>query len=203
VLAAITVPLLAGIGVAIARKGAGAVTLDLVILVFFVVGFALHRSPGAYARAFGAGAGEASGIVLQFPIYFGIVAVARDAGLVVKLAGAFADLAAALPLAAATTAPLITYFSACAVNFLVPSGGGQWVVQSPVILGLVQELGVERAPLVMAFAYGDQTTNLLQPFWALPLLSISGLRARDIMGYAMVALMVEVAIVVPCLIAFS
>jgi short-chain fatty acids transporter len=89
------------------------------------------------------------------------------------------------------------------VNFLVPSGGGQWVVQSPVILELANALHVDRAPLVLAFAYGDQTTNLLQPFWALPLLSISGLRAKDIMGYTMLALVVELAIVVPCLVVFA
>jgi len=117
----------------------------------------------------------------------------------------FSSLALALDglLSREANASVITYLSACAINLLVPSGGGQWAVQSPIILEMSKSLGIERAPLVMAFAYGDQTTNLLQPFWALPLLSISGLKARDIMGFTMVALVVEMAIVVPCLVIFS
>lgn len=205
VLPLVIVPIVVALGVALGAKGVGAVNLDLVILWFLIVGMLLHRSPRAYARAFADGAREGAGILLQFPLYFGVVAAARDSGLVVALAHSFTDAALALDGVVSRSAlgSLITYFSACAVNFLVPSGGGQWVVQSPVILEMSKSLGLERAPLVMAFAYGDQTTNLLQPFWALPLLSISGLKARDIMGYTMLALVVEMAIVVPCLLLFA
>ena len=205
VLLLLVLPIAVALGLAVIRKGVAGVNLDVVILLFLSTGMLLHRSPRAYARAFAEGAREASGIALQFPIYFGVIAAARDAGLVQAVADAFSALALALDglLAREANASVITYLSACAINMLVPSGGGQWAVQSPIILEMSKTLGVERAPLVMAFAYGDQTTNLLQPFWALPLLSLSGLKARDIMGYTMVALVVEMAIVVPCLLIFS
>jgi short-chain fatty acids transporter len=193
----LAVPLAIALVRAIAMKGAPAINLDWVILLFLVTGMVLHRSPLAYANAFAEGAKEAAGIVLQFPLYFGIIAVARDSGVVEVIARAFASLATSTTafLEPATSARVFTYMSACVVNFLVPSGGAQWVVQSPLMLEMANTVGVDRASLVMPFAWGDQTTNLLQPFWALPLLSISGLRAKDVMGYTMVALVVEAAVI--------
>jgi short-chain fatty acids transporter len=193
----LAVPLAIALVRAIAMKGAPAINLDWVILLFLVTGMVLHRSPLAYANAFAEGAKEAAGIVLQFPLYFGIIAVARDSGVVEVIARAFASLASSTTgvLEPATSARVFTYMSACVVNFLVPSGGAQWVVQSPLMLEMANSVGVDRASLVMPFAWGDQTTNLLQPFWALPLLSISGLRAKDVMGYTMLALVVEVAVI--------
>ena len=73
------------------------------------------------------------------------------------------------------------------LNFFIPSGGGQWAVQGPIFLAAARELGVSSRIVVMGVAYGDQWTNLVQPFWALPLLASAGLRARDIMGYCFLA----------------
>ena len=41
----------------------------------------------------------------------------------------------------------------------------------------------------MALAYGDQLTNMLQPFWALPLLGITGLKAKEILPYSLLLLL--------------
>ncbi len=173
-------------------KGTAAVTLEWVILLFWLLGLLLHRSLRAYAHAFGAGAAGAGGILLQFPVYFGILAVLREAGALPLIAGGIASLATAtegvFPPSFSTAAA--TYFSSALLNIFVPSGGGQWALQSPIILETSGALGLERAPLVMAFAYGDQLTNMLQPFWALPLLSITRLRAGEVMGYTLLALVV-------------
>jgi len=85
--------------------------------------------------------------------------------------------------ASASTFPLLTFLSAGIVNFFVPSGGGQWALQSDVLLTSADALGLDPGRTVMAFAFGDEWTNLLQPFWALPLLAITGLEAREIAGY--------------------
>jgi short-chain fatty acids transporter len=77
----------------------------------------------------------------------------------------------------------LTLFSAAIVNLLVPSGGGQWAVQGPVIMEVGKSLGLDSGKLIMVFSYGDQISNLLQPFWALPLLAITGLNARDLLRY--------------------
>jgi short-chain fatty acids transporter len=205
VLALVSVPLAVALARHFADKGASGIGLDVVILVFIVAGMILHPRPGDYARAFGDGAKESVGILLQFPLYFGIIAVARDGGVVEVVAHAFAHLATSMAgaVSPSTTVPVVTYVSACFINFMVPSGGAQWVVQSPIVLEMANALHVDRAPLVLAFAYGDQTTNLLQPFWALPLLSLTGLRARDLMGYTVVAMVVELTIVLVGLVAFS
>jgi short-chain fatty acids transporter len=201
----VAVPLAVALVRAVVVKGAPAINLDWVILVFLVAGLLLHKSPLAYANAFAEGAKEAAGIVLQFPLYFGIIAVARDSGVVEVIAHGFASLAqrSADLLQPSTAAQLFTYLSACVVNFFVPSGGAQWVVQSPLMLEMATSAGVDRATLVMPFAWGDQTTNLLQPFWALPLLSISGLKAKDVMGYTMLAMIVQMTIILAAIVVFS
>ena len=48
----------------------------------------------------------------------------------------------------------------------------------------------------MAFAYGDQLTNMVHPFWAIPLLGITGLEARDLLGYTAVAMIAAFVIFV-------
>ena len=75
------------------------------------------------------------------------------------------------------------------VNFFVPSGGGQWAVQGPIVMPAAKALGVPLGKAAMAIALGDAWTNMIQPFWALPLLGIAGLGIRDIMGYCVVALL--------------
>lgn len=205
VLALVSVPLALALLRHLGLKGASGVSLDVVILFFIVAGMALHPRPGDYARAFADGARESVGILLQFPLYFGIIALARDGGVVELVARVFSDAAESLAgvVSPATSAPIVTFLSACIINLMVPSGGAQWVVQSPIVLEMAERLALDRAPLVLAFAYGDQTTNLLQPFWALPLLSVTGLRARDLMGYTMVAMLVELVLVTLGLLAFA
>ena len=86
--------------------------------------------------------------------------------------------------------PLV-FLSAGAVNLFVPSGGGQWALQGPLIVESAQRLGAPVGEAVMAFSYGDAWTNMLQPFWALPLLGLTQLKAREIVGYT-AALMILV-----------
>jgi short-chain fatty acids transporter len=81
------------------------------------------------------------------------------------------------------------------VNLFVPSGGGQWAVQAPVILPAAEALGADMARVVMAVAWGDGWTNLLQPFWALPMLGVAGLKAKDIMGFCLIHLFITGAII--------
>jgi len=101
-----------------------------------------------------------------------------------------------------TTFPLLTFLSAGMVNVFVPSGGGQWAVQGPIIVEAAQHLGVPFPKAVMALAYGDQITNMLQPFWALPLLGITGLKAKEILPYTLALLLVGVCIFVSILLIF-
>jgi len=121
-----------------------------------------------------------SGILIQFPLYFGILALMQSGGLIELVSNWF------IAVSNTTTLPLFTFFSAGLVNIFVPSGGGQWAIQGPIILEAATKLGVPLPKMILALAYGDQLTNMLQPFWALPLLSITGLKAKDILPYTLV-----------------
>ncbi len=151
--------------------------LDSINLCFLTLGILFHQSPRSYALAIADGARGAAGIILQFPFYFGILGLLIASGLVAQISTFF------LSISTATTYPIWTFLSAGVVNFFVPSGGGQWAVQGPVMMEAVEALGVEPHRALMALSYGDAWTNMLQPFWALPLLGIMGLKARDIIGY--------------------
>ncbi|MCO5170902.1 MAG: TIGR00366 family protein [Planctomycetes bacterium] len=182
------------LGLRVARDGALHVLqrldLDTLNLAFLLVGLALHGSARAYARAVGEAIAGSAGIVLQFPLYFGIMALMGASGLVVTIAEGMV----ALSRGAEWAYPALTFLSAGVVNFFVPSGGGQWAIQGPIVLRGAAELGVDPGQAVMALAYGDQWTNLAQPFWALPLLGICGVRAGDIMGYTLLVMVLSLPV---------
>ena len=100
-----------------------------------------------------------------------------------------------IAIATPETLPLFAFLSAGLINIFVPSGGGQWAVQGPIMVQAAQEIGASLPKTVMGVAWGDAWTNLIQPFWALPALGIAGLKARDIMGYCLIVLFVVGAVV--------
>ncbi|MCC6907902.1 MAG: short-chain fatty acid transporter [Phycisphaerales bacterium] len=162
--------------------GIGSVDLNHINLIMLILGLAMHGSPARYVRAVDEAARGCGGIILQFPLYAGIMGMMSDTGLSALIATKMASFADAQSL------PLVTFFSASVVNLFVPSGGGQWAVQGPIVVKTALDAGVDPGKMVMALAYGDQLTNMLQPFWALPLLAITGVRARDIVGYTAIVM---------------
>jgi len=161
-------------------QGEVAFDLNSVNLFFLALALAAHGSIRSFLDSVSDGARGAGAIIVQFPLYFGILGVMQASGIIERLSSAMASVAST------TTFPLLTFLSAGLVNFFVPSGGGQWALQSDVLLTSAAALDLDSARTVMAFAYGDEWTNLLQPFWALPLLAITGLKARQIAGYTAV-----------------
>lgn len=162
--------------------GVDRIGLNTVIMYLLAAALLLHRSPASFMDAAARAAAGCAGIIVQFPLYAGIMGLMVTAGLVEQLTGAM------LSLATAGTLEVWTMVSAGIVNILVPSGGGQWAVQGPIALEAAAEAGVESGAMVMAVAYGDELTNMLQPFWALPLLAVTGVRARDIVGYTAIVM---------------
>lgn len=161
----------------------GTVNLNIVNFIFLTLGLLLHRTPIRYVRAVNDAVKTCGGIVLQFPFYAGIMGMMMKSGLAVTLSQIFVSISTG------RTLPFFTYLSAGIVNFFVPSGGGQWAVQGPIMIPAAKALGVPYATTAMAIAWGDAWTNLIQPFWALPLLAVAKLHIRDIMGYTTVVLL--------------
>ena len=160
--------------------------LNIVNMIFLFLGILLHGDLRKYVDAIGDAAAGAAGILLQFPFYAGImglmVAANPDTG--VSLASIIANFFTNI--SNDVTFPVLTFLSAGIINFFVPSGGGQWAVQAPIVMPAATQMGIEYGRAAMAIAWGDQWTNMIQPFWALPALGIAGLSARNIMGYLVI-----------------
>lgn len=174
-----------------AQKGvsvASALNLNAVNFIFLFLGIAFHGSLRRYIDAVVEGVKGAAGIILQFPFYAGImgmmtVANADGVSLASVISNFFVNISNTV------TFPILTFLSAGIVNFFVPSGGGQWAVQGPIVMPAAATMGIEPGRAAMAIAWGDQWTNMIQPFWALPALGVAKLSARDIMGYLVIVLL--------------
>ncbi|MDL2209545.1 short-chain fatty acid transporter [Desulfovibrio sp. OttesenSCG-928-O18] len=165
------------------KNGALNLSLNIVIMCFMWAGILLHGTPIAYMRAVQEAIKGAAGIAVQFPLYGGIQGIMISTGLAGIIANGFISISTEF------TFPLFTFIAGGVINFFVPSGGGQWVVQGPINIPAGIALGVSPAKVAMSISYGDMWTNMIQPFWALPLLGIAKLGAKDIMGYCVMVLL--------------
>ncbi len=179
-------------------KGSGLGFINLNYINFFLFGLCvlLHGSFHKFLIAVQEAIGGAAGIIIQFPLYAGIMGIMKYSGLGAMVSLGFVEISNA------TTLPIFTLLSAGLVNIFVPSGGGQWAVQGPIITEAAQTLNVSVPKAIMALSYGDQLTNMLQPFWALPLLGITKLKAKDILPYSGLVMLVGLAIFVSILLLF-
>ncbi len=161
----------------------GSLSLDVVNFIFLILGLLMHKTPINYVKAVDKSVRTAGGIVLQFPFYAGIMGMMVSSGLAATFSNWFVSVSTP------KTFQLFTYWSAGLVNMFVPSGGGQWAVQGPIMMPAAKALGVSYARAAMGIAWGDAWTNMIQPFWALPLLAVAKLNIKDIMGYTTVILL--------------
>ena len=164
----IAVVALIAVVVQLREHGTAAINLNFVNTVFLTLGLLLHRNLVEYVRAVADGGRAITGIVLQFPLYSGIQGLMAGAGLAAALSQGFVNAshwtASALHVSPEHTFPLATFLSAGLVNLFVPSGGGQWIVQGPIMCSAAASLSVPIETTVMAVSYGDQVTNMIQPF---------------------------------------
>ena len=164
---------------------ANALNLNIVNMIFMFLGILLHGNLRRYVDAIADAASGAAGILLQFPFYAGIMGmmVAKNPD-GVSLAGVLSNFFVSI--SNEVTFPMLSFLAAGIVNFFVPSGGGQWAVQGPIMMPAGAAMGIENGRTAMAIAWGDQWTNMIQPFWALPALAVAKLEAKDIMGYLVI-----------------
>ncbi|MFN2261307.1 MAG: short-chain fatty acid transporter [Psychroflexus sp.] len=155
-------------------------TPNMLNFLMLGLGILLHKNIIKYLKALSEAIKGASGILIQFPLYFGIIGLMKDSGLAINFANFFVSISNE------TTLPIFTFISSGIVNIFVPSGGGQWAIQGPIAIDSATKLGVPLPKIVMALSYGDQITNMLQPFWALPLLAITKLKASDIFPFTFI-----------------
>jgi short-chain fatty acids transporter len=156
--------------------------LNIVIFIFFIAGVILHGKPVNYIKAINIAIKGAGGIALQFPLYGGIQGIMIGTGPAKVIAGWF------VAISTYQTFYMFQFFAAGIINMFIPSGGGHWAAQGPITMEAAKMMGVDPVRSAMMVAWGDQWTNMIQPFWALPLLGLAKLSARDIMGYTTMTL---------------
>jgi short-chain fatty acids transporter len=154
--------------------------LNIVIWSFICLGLLLANSPVHYLKLLVNASGPVGLILLQYPFYAGILGIMTGTGLVSVISNFFTEIANT------QTLPFLAFLSGGLINIFVPSGGGQWVIQGPIFLEAAKNLSVDPALIVLGVAYGDQWTNMIQPFWTIPVLAIAGLHLRQIMGYTFI-----------------
>lgn len=157
--------------------GGGVVDFDIINLTFLFLGILLFGRPQSYLACVRRSTKVVSGVLIQYPMYAGIMGILAGSGLMVTLAGVFVSFSNA------ETLPFFSFLSGGLINIFAPSGGAQWAVQGPVMIEAAQQMGADPGATAIGVAMGDQWTNSIQPFWILPVLAISGIRLRDVMGY--------------------
>ena len=172
------------LGHSIVTRGFGTSwTIDAYNAVFLAAALLLHGHPLSFLRACRRGVDAAWGIVVQFPFYAGIFGLMQNTGLSRWIGGLFAEWSSQ------ASYPFVVYLYSALMNLFVPSAGSKWLIEAPFLVPAGEELGVSTVTVLLAYAYGDSTTNLIQPFFAIPILSVTRLRFGDVVGYtALIAL---------------
>jgi short-chain fatty acids transporter len=155
-------------------------TINAYNSTFLIAALLLHGRPAPFLRACRAGVEAAWGIILQFPFYAGIFGLMQLTDLGRWLGAFFAGLATQ------ATYPLIVYAYSAFMNLFVPSAGSKWLIEAPYLLPAAAQLDVSVVTVTLAYAYGDSTTNLIQPFFAIPILAVTRLRFGDLLGYTLI-----------------
>jgi short-chain fatty acids transporter len=171
-------------------KGA-AVILDLnhFVFAFLIAGLLLHWRPRSFTNAIAAGVPSVAGVLIQYPLYAGMVKMMTESGLAKKMAEFFIDVSTS------HTFPLLVGIYSAFLGLFIPSAGGKWLVEAPYMLTAANSLHVHLGWVVQTYNATEALANLIHPFWMLPLLGILGLKARDIVGYSMLQFVVHVPIV--------
>jgi len=166
------------------RENRYSVDLNSVILILFLSGVLLHWRPAAYAAAMRQAGRFTGSLILQYPLYGGLMGMMTATG----LAGVFS--AAFIRFSTARTLPFFTYLTSLVITLFIPSGGGHWAVQGPFAVPAAQALHASLAGTTMSVAMGESAANMLQPFWVLPILAIAGIPMRRVMGFMVITFLV-------------
>jgi short-chain fatty acids transporter len=170
-----------GVYLAIGWTRAGfSLDINAIIFIFLIAGLLLHWTPIAYVRAINGAARITGPLLIQYPLYGGIMGIMTATGLAGVIASWF------LTFSTAATLPFWSYVASILISLFVPSGGGHWAVQGPFVVPAAVKLGASQSATAMAVAIGEEVANMIQPFWALPVLAIAGVALQRVMAFTVV-----------------
>ena len=170
-------------------QGLEALNLNVFNFGFLMIGLMLYSSPSRYLNEFQDAVKGSAGVILLFPFYAGIIGIMTGTGLVDTMTESLPSIATKESFA------VTAWITGGILNVFVPSAGGEWAIIGGPMMLAGAELGIPHGQTIAAYAVGDAHTNLLNPFWAIPLLAITELRARDMFGYAITMMLLLVPFV--------
>ena len=171
------------------KGGLAALDLNTYNFMFIFVGMLLHWRPRSFLRAAAKAVPMTGGVLLQFPLYAGIFGVLMGSGLNEVLAKFFVSISTQ------DTLPLIGGMYSAILGLFLPSGGGKWVVEAPYLLEAANQLHVNLAWMVQVYNAAEALPNFINPFWMLPLMGLTGVKARDLAGYSTLQLLFHTPVV--------
>jgi len=181
---------LAYLATEVASKGASVILeLNHYVFLFLVAGILLHWRPRSFVKSIAAAVPSVAGVLVQYPMYAGMVKMMTESGLASKMAHFFVDVSTQ------HTYPLLVGIYSAVLGLFIPSAGGKWLIEAPYMLQAAKELHVHLGWVVQTYNATEALANLVHPFWMLPLLGILGLKARDIVGYSMLQFVIHVPVV--------
>ena len=163
----------------------GSLNLNSLNMIFVVLGLIFCDSSKHYVELLSNAAKVAGPFLIQYPLYAGLMGIMANSGLGELFVQGF------VAISTTETLPLLTFASAAILNIFIPSAGGQWAVQGPIMIEAALQMGADIPRIAMSVATGESWTNAIQPLYAVPVLAIAGLHIRDIMGYCVIALLVH------------
>jgi short-chain fatty acids transporter len=174
----------------VADNGASIVLeLNHYVFLFLIVGLLLHWRPRSFVQAIAASVAPVGGVLIQYPMYAGIVRMMTESGIATQLAHFF------VAISTAHTFPVMIGIYSAFLGLFIPSAGGKWLIEAPYMLEAAKTLNVHLGWVVQTYNATEALANLIHPFWMLPLVGILGLKARDIVGYSMLQFVVHVPLV--------
>ena len=171
------------------KGGLAALDLNIYNFMFLIAGMLLHWRPRAFLRAAAKAVPMTGGVLLQFPLYAGIFGVLMGSHLNEVLAKAFVSVSTQ------STLPLVGGIYSAFLGLFLPSGGGKWVVEAPYMLEAAKTLHVNMAWMVQVYNAAEALPNFINPFWMLPLMGLTGVKARDLAGYSTLQLIFHLPVV--------
>lgn len=152
-------------------------TLNFIIFLFLIADFILYKTPKRFVDAVKENMHLSANIMIQFPFYGGIMGVMASSGLTGVIANGL------IFLANDVTIYWVSYLSASIVNLFVPSQGGQWIVQGPILVEAASAFNAHMPSIVTAFMLGDEATNLIQPLYIIPALALVDIKLKKVWGF--------------------
>jgi short-chain fatty acids transporter len=160
--------------------------LNHYVFLFLIAGLLLHWRPRSFMQAIMAAVPSVAGVLVQYPLYGGIVRMMTESGLATRMAEFF------VAISNVHTFPVLVGIYSAFLGLFIPSAGGKWLIEAPYVLEAAKTLDVHLGWVVQTYNATEALANLIHPFWMLPLIGILGLKARDIVGYSMLQFVVHV-----------